>query len=122
MQFFYQHNQARIFNEQLVPCFEEIYLLELENCKILSEIILKIGGDNKYFSAARKFLSGASVDYCKSFQNIFLSDIEMLECSILEVKSVIGKIEVFRIKELLNTILDNKKNELKKLKENYFKI
>lgn len=122
MQFFYQYNRAKLFNENLAECFEELYLLELENCKILSEIIIKIGGDNKYFSAGRKFLSGSNVQYIKKFEDVFLEDIELLEYSILEVKSGISKIEVFRIKQLLQDVLDNKKLELRKLKEDFFKI
>ena len=80
-----------------------------------------MGGDNKYFSCSRKFLSGSSVDYVKSFEKIFLLDIELLEISIIEVKNIIAKIDNLAIKTHLKQILQNKKSSLTKLKQNYFK-
>ncbi len=121
MQFFYQRNQADVFNQPLVGCFDELCALELENCKILSEIIIKIGGDNKFYSCGKKFLSGASVDYMKGFDKMFLFDIELLEFSVVEVKSLLAKIENVQIKNKLKQVLQNKRLEQNKLKENYFK-
>lgn len=121
MQFFYQYNQAVVFNPDMAECFESLYKVELENCNILCEIILKMGGDNKYYSSSRKYLSGFNVDYIKNFQKIFLADIEILEISILDVKSLIGKIENIEIRKSLEIVLKNKKMMLKKLKEKYFK-
>lgn len=121
MQFFYQYNQAKIFNETFAPCFKELYLLELENCEILSELLLNVGGDNKFYSCSRKFLSGFSVDYVKNLQRIYLADIELLEISLVEVKSIIEKVDNVKIKNSLKRILQNKKASLKNIKEKYFK-
>lgn len=122
MHFFYQYNQSRVFFDDWVPCFKTLFEKELENCQILSELILKLGGDNKYFSSSRKFLSGNNIEYLKNSSKIFLLDVELLEIGVLETKSLINKIEDGDIRFFLNMILKNKKQELKILKENYFKI
>ncbi len=122
MHFFYQYNQSRVFFDDWAPCFKTLFEKELENCQILSELILKLGGDNKYFSSSRKFLSGNNIEYLKNSSKIFLLDVELLEIGVLETKSLINKIEDGDIRFFLNLILKNKKQELKILKENYFKI
>lgn len=121
MHFFYQYNQCVIFHREFCDCFEELYQKELDNCKILSEIILKLGGDNRYYSSSRQFLSGYNVDYVKNFAKMFSLDVEILEIHIIEVKNMINKIENNEIKNMLKRILENKKKSLKILKENYFK-
>ena len=122
MHFFYQYNQSAIFAIDYIDCFKQLYLLELKNCEILSQIILKMGGDNKYYSSQRKYLSGNNVDYVKNIERILVTDIEFLEISVLEVKSIINKIDNFEIKRELQFVLDNKKKLLKMLKVIFFKI
>lgn len=122
MQFFYQYNQSVIEKKELCDCFEKLYENELNNCQILSQLLIKIGGDNKYFSSARKFLSGYNVDYLKNFSKIFSFDIEFLEINIIEIKNLIEKIEDKKIKFQLKIILENKKESLKILKEQFFKL
>ncbi len=122
MQFFYQYNQMVVFEEENCDLFERLYKNELKNCQILSQILIKIGGDNKYYSSSRKFLSGYNVEYIKNLSKIYSSDIELLEISIIETKNIFEKVENLRIRNQLKTILDNKKNSLKLLKENFFKI
>ncbi len=121
MQFFYQYNQAKFLNENICVCLKDLYESELKNCEILSNILLKMGGDNKYYSCSRKFLSGYNVDYIKNFSQIFLADIEMLEVSIIDLKNIIYKIDNIYIKDELKQILQNKKQSLTKIKENYLK-
>ena len=121
MQFFYQYNQSVIFKPALSECFLNLYETELENCKILSQLLIKMNGDNKFFSASRKFLSGYNVDYVKNFEKMFLSDIEFLEISVIELKSLLCKIDDQEIKKQLKLVLENKKDALKKLKEKFFK-
>lgn len=121
MHFFYQYNQSLVYAEEYAEIFEMLYKCELENCTVLSKILIKMGGDNKYYSCARKFLSGYNVDYVKNFSKIFLIDIEILEINIIELKGLILKIENKEIKDELKNVLTNKKNSLKILKEFYFK-
>lgn len=121
MHFFYQYNQSAVYFPQFEECFKILYMTELENCQILSQILIKMGGDNKFYSSSRKFLSGNNVDYIKNISKIFLLDIELLEVNILEVKGIICKIDNQNIKKELVSILQNKKDSLKILKENYFK-
>lgn len=121
MHVFYQYSQSLVYAQEYSSCFEELYKKELDNCVILSELLLKMGGDNKYYSSSRKFLSGYNVDYIKNFSKIFLADIELLEMNIIEVKNIIAKIDNVNFKNKLKIVLENKKYSLKILKENYFK-
>lgn len=121
MHFFYQYNQCGIFHREFCACFEELYQNELTNCQILSEVLIRLGGDNKYYSSSRQFLSGYNVDYIKNLSKIFLLDVEILEIHIIETKNVTNKIENNEIKNMIKRILENKKKSLKILKENYFK-
>lgn len=121
MNFFYQKSQVKQFSPENCDCMQFLCEKELENCEILSELLIKIGGDNRYYSSSRKYLSGYNIDYSKSNSKMFISDVELLEIGIIEVKNVIQKIENKFIKEKLKKILDNKKSELKYLKETFFK-
>lgn len=121
MTFFYQYNQSVVFAESYSNTFQSLYKIELENCEILSKILLKMGGDNKFYSSGRKFLSGYDIDYSKGFAQMFLNDIELLEVSVIEIKNIILKIENLSTRSDLGVILKNKKQELKILRENYLK-
>lgn len=121
MHFFYQYGQSCVFAAEHADCFSRLYELELQNCQILSQILLKMGGDNKYYSNSRKFLSGFNIDYVKDFSQIYLLDVELLEISLLETKGIIAKIENKNIKEMLKIILKNKRIEIDLLKENFLK-
>lgn len=119
--FLYQFNQSKVFFEEKAEIFKTLMMMELENCNLISQIILKIGGDNKFYSSTKRFLSGQNIDYVKSLNQIFSTDIEILEMQILEVKSMISKIENAHIKETLKEIFKSKKEELKILKIEFFK-
>lgn len=121
MKLFYQYNQVAVYSKENLSLFESLLECELENCKLLGQSIIEIGGDNKYYTSAKKFLSGASVDYCKSFEQMFMSDIETLETHVIELKNLISKIENLQIREKLKKILSNKQQNLRKIRENYFK-
>lgn len=120
MQFFYQYCQSR--GKEIFLCFEKIYQNELKNCEILSEILIEIANESKFCSSSRKYLSASNVNYSQDFEVMFKSDVELLEISISEIKSVILKIENENVKEKLKKILASKKQSLRLLKENYFKI
>ena len=121
MTFFYQYNQVKEFSPENVECMKFLYKAELENCEILSQVLIFIGGDNRYFASSRKYLSGFNVDYCKAISKMFVCDVELLEIGIIEVKNALQKIENKTIKEKLKKIIYKKKNELKLLKETFFK-
>ena len=46
MTFFYQYNQVKEFSPENVECMKFLYKAELENCEILSQVLIFIGGDN----------------------------------------------------------------------------
>ncbi len=98
-----------------------MYQKELENCQILSTLLQQLGGDNKFYSSSKKFLSAHSLNYSKDIKRVFLNDIELLEINIIDVKSILSKIENPAVKDNLKIILENKKQNLKLLKENFFK-
>ncbi len=121
MNFFYQYNQVKIFSPENAACMQILYETELKNCEMLSQLLIRSGGDNRYFSSSRKYLSGFNIDYSKAASKMFVCDVELLEIGIIEVKNVLQKIENKIIKEKLKIILENKKNELKILKETFFR-
>lgn len=121
MTFFYQLNQSVVFKIELEPCFRELCDIERENCLILSQLLIEMGGDNKFCSHSKKFLSGYNVDYLKNFSKIFLYDIEKIEVHIIQIKSMILKVDDENVKEKLISVLKNKQKCLKILRENYFK-
>ncbi len=121
MTFFYQYNQVKEFCPENCQCMKMLYETELQNCEILSHILICIGGDNRFYSSSKKYLSGFNIDYSKAHSKMFVCDVELLEIGIIDVKNAIQKIEDRIIKENLKKILENKKNELKTLKETFFK-
>lgn len=121
MTFFYQYNQSIVFMPELSETFSKLYQFEIKNCEILSQMLIKLNGDNKFYSSAKRFLSGHSVNYTKNFKQAFLNDIEMLEVGLIEIKNMILKIENPYAKSNLREILENKREELKILRENYLK-
>lgn len=121
MQFFYQYNQSKVFDAKYQECFKKLYEIEIENCEILSELLLRMGGENKFYSSSFKFVSAQSVDYVQNFEKMFFSDIEFLEIGVADLKSVTSKIENLEIRKRLSRVLQNKKASLKILRENYFK-
>ena len=121
MRFFYQLNQSLVFDEKNATVFQTLCDIEIENCKMLCNVILNLGGDNKFYSSSKKFLSGYSVDYTKNSSQMYVADIEMLEVQMIETKNCIYKIENEKIKSVIKKLLENKKKSLKILRENYFK-
>lgn len=121
MHFFYQYGQSLVYDKKISSCMLKLYMLELQNCEVLAEILIKMGGDNKFYSHNRKFLSGYGVDYIKDFSQIYFLDVELLEVGIINVKSAYEKIEDKSIGEGLQKVLSNKKIELGLLKENFIK-
>lgn len=121
MQFFYQYERCEQFMPQFQGTLRKLYENELKNCKILSKIIIKMGGENKYYSSSRKFLTAASINYVQDFSKAMLADIELLEIGILELSSTINTISCKKITDELLVVLENKKSSLRLLKENFFK-
>lgn len=121
MTFFYQFCQVKEFSPENADCIKMLFESELQNCETISQILIMIGGDNRFYSSSRKYISGFNVDYSKAQSKMFVCDVELLEIGIIEVKNALQKIENKQIKEKLKKILENKKNELKILKETFFK-
>ncbi len=122
MQFFYQFTLCENLKPQFQGVLKKLYENELKNCKILSKILIQMGGENKFYNSSRKFLTAASINYTQDFNKGVLSDIELLEIGILDVSTVINTVADNKIKDDLLLVLDNKKSSLKFLKENFFKV
>ena len=121
MQFFYQLNQVAVYNVGLVQVFRELCAIEIENCEKIAQLLIRMGGDNKYYSSVKRFLSGYNVDYVKTLPQMLASDIEILECNVIELKNIISKIENSQIKNVLKIVLENKKKELRMARESLIK-
>lgn len=122
MHFFYQYNQIFCFNPDFKDVFKILYMKELEACELVSALIIEIGGDAKYYSAMRKYLSGLKIDYVKNLKVILENDVELVEKSLIDVKGVLSKIENPQIKTELRKILAIKNEELDIVKNAYLNL
>lgn len=116
MHFFYQFNQFSVFHNEVSEDFHILYEKELLCCEKISKMIISLGGDNKYYSASRRFISGANIDYIKNLKNSIELDVELIENNIIEVKNCLNKIENSEIKKQLKEVLDIKNEELAQIK------
>ena len=91
--------------------------LEEKACAKVSELIIELGGDAKFYSANRKFFSTSGLDYVKNLASILEMDIELVEKSVIDIRSAYAKIENASIRASLNEILIWKNEELKILKD-----
>ena len=122
LHFFYQFNQFFVYNNNFSQIFKFVYMKELENCEVISNLLILIGGDAKYYSSSKKFLSGSGIDYVKNLKSAFELDIELLEKSLIDVKNALAKIDNFEIKDKLKIIVKNKEEELDKLKNSFLQV
>ena len=122
LHFFYQYNNIFVFYEKFSNEFQTLYKLELEACESVCKVIFSMGGDPKYFSANKKYISGMNIDYVKNLKNIVEFDIELIEKSLIDVKNVISKIDDVEIKARIKNILQIKKTEEKILKNLFLKL
>ena len=114
--------QIFCFNQNFKEEFKLLCDKELEACEIISALIIQFGGDAKYYSSMRKFLSGSKIDYVKNFKMMLENDIELVEKSLLDVKSALCKIENMQIKTDLRKILVLKNEELEIIKKIYLNV
>lgn len=119
MHFLYQKNQIFINYPDFASDFEELLSLELKSCEKTSELIIGLGGDAKFYSSNKKYISGSGVDYVKNLRPILELDIELVEKSIIDIKNAYSKIENASVRAVLNEILIIKKDELNILKNCY---
>lgn len=122
LHFFYQYNQFFAYYPKFCPLLKKLYLEELESCEVLSNLIISLGGDAKFYSSGREFLTGGRVDYLKSVAGVLEYDISLLSTAIINLQSVLLKIENGEIKVALRGLLEKKKEILKKLKDEYIEL
>lgn len=116
LHFFYQFNQFFVYNNNFSSIFKFVYMKELENCEVVSNLLVLMGGDAKFYSSNKKFISGSGIDYVKNLKSAFELDIELVEKSLIDVKNALVKIDNAKIKEKLRIVIKNKEEELDKLK------
>lgn len=117
LHFFYQKNQISKFYPNFLEDFAGLLNLEEKACAKVSELIIELGGDAKFYSANRKFFSTSGLDYVKNLASILEMDIELVEKSVIDIRSAYAKIENANIRASLNEILIWKNEELKILKD-----
>ena len=121
LHFLYQYNQIFVFYPNFEKEFEKLWRLELEACNELSQAIIEMGGDSKYYSSSKKFLCG-NIDYIKNLSSIVDTDLELVEKSMIDLKNALSKIENNIIKTKLRKIVVVKEKEEMILKETKLKI
>ncbi len=121
LHFLYQFNQVSVFYPNFEKEFEKLYLLEIEVCNLLSKTIIEIGGDAKYYSSSKKFVT-ASIDYIKTLPLIVDVDMEFIEKNLIDLKNTLSKIDNVRIKTELRKVVAIKEQEEKILKEIKIKL
>ena len=121
LHFLYQFNQISVFYPNFEKEFEKLYHIEIEACNLLSKLIIEMGGDAKYYSSLKKYLSG-KIDYVKSLSVIIDIDLELVEKSLIDIKNVLSKIDNIKIKTELRKIVALKEDEEKIIKEIKIKL
>lgn len=116
MHFFYQKNQIFINYPDFYNSFCDLLSIELTVCERVSKVIIELGGDAKFYSSAKKYISGSGVDYIKNLASMLELDIELIEKNIIDLKSVYSKVENGNIRASLNEILVLKNEEINILK------
>ena len=122
LHFFYQFNQFLVYNNNFSSIFKFVYMKELENCEVVSNLLVLMGGDAKFYSSNKKFISGSGIDYVKNLKSAFELDIELVEKSLIDVKNALVKIDNAKIKEKLRIVIKNKEEELDKLKNGFVEM
>ena len=122
LHFFYQYNNIFVFNNNFSNKFQTLYKLELESCEKVCQLIFYMGGDAKYYSSTKKYISGMNIDYMKNLKSTLELDIELVEKSTIDIKNTMAKIENKEIKKQLNEILKIKTVEEKILKDIYLQL
>ena len=122
LHFFYQFNQFFVYNNNFSSIFKFVYMKELENCEVVSNLLVLMGGDAKFYSSNKKFISGSGIDYVKNLKSAFELDIELVEKSLIDVKNALVKIDNAKIKEKLRIVIKNKEEELDKLKNGFVEM
>lgn len=122
LHFFYQFNQFLVYNNNFSSIFKYVYMKELENCEVVSNLLVLMGGDAKFYSSNKKFISGSGIDYVKNLKSAFELDIELVEKSLIDVKNALVKIDNTKIKEKLRIVIKNKEEELDKLKNGFVEM
>lgn len=122
LHFYYQFNQFFVYNNNFSSIFKFVYMKELENCEVVSNLLVLMGGDAKFYSSNKKFISGSGIDYVKNLKSAFELDIELVEKSLIDVKNALVKIDNTKIKEKLRIVIKNKEEELDKLKNGFVEM
>ena len=122
MHFFYQKNQIFEYYPDFYKDFCEVLDFELKACSRLCELIIELGGDAKFYSSTKKYLSGSGVDYVKNLHAILELDIELVEKGRIDLKNVYSKVENANLRASLNEILILKNEELNILKNAYLNL
>lgn len=122
MHFLYQKNQIFVNYPDFASDFEELLSLELKSCEKTSELIIGLGGDAKFYSSNKKYISGSGVDYVKNLRSILELDIELVEKAIIDIKNAYSKIENASIRASLNEILILKNDQLNILKNCFLNL
>ena len=122
LHFFYQFNQFLVYNNNFSSIFKLVYMKELENCEVVSNLLVLMGGDAKFYSSNKRFISGSGIDYVKNLKSAFELDIELVEKSLIDVKNALVKIDNTKIKEKLRIVIKNKEEELDKLKNGFVEM
>lgn len=119
LQFTYQANILSPFGSSFARLFSNIASDELYHTKLLSEIILSLGGDPVYASNQGMWFGGRWIDYVKDIKQMLFLNIENKEKSIIDYKTTISKIDDMQIKQALEFILKDEVSICKKLKQAY---
>lgn len=122
MHFFYQKNQIFVNYPSFEKDFEELLRLELECCEKISNLIIELGGDAKFYSSSKRYISGSGIDYVKNLSAILELDIELVEKSVIDIKSAYSKIDNAFLRASLNEILILKNAELDILKNCFLNV
>ncbi|MEG1751498.1 MAG: hypothetical protein RR140_00180 [Clostridia bacterium] len=122
MQFFYSANILSPFNKNLSSILEQISKTDFLHASMLSDLIIRLGGDPILINNQGKWLSGRSLDYIKDTKQIISLNLELKEKIIIDTRTAIAKIDDIQVKQVLFQILSDEilhRKSLQNLKRVY---
>lgn len=122
LQLCYQSFLLLPFGSEYGNIFGEIASEDFLHMKLLSQRIIKFGGNPVFSNTQGIWLGGRSINYSKDIKSMLFSNIELKESSLINYKTAYAKIENESLKKLLKSIILDEETHIAKFKSCLYEI